>query len=124
MVFLLDCSLLALLSPAPGEHLAERGPGARGRQRGRASPGGALEAAEGAATTKKRLLTGPVSRVLSRMVIYLGRLSPGVSSDLTREVGGQRHPSPIRSFSGWGLPGRPVTRPPVRSYRAVAPLPP
>ena len=73
---------------------------------------------------KKEASTGPVSRVLSWMIIYLGRLSPSVSSDLTREVGGQRHASPIRSFSGWGLPGRPVTRPPVRSYRTVAPLPP
>ncbi len=30
---------------------------------------------------------------------------------------------PIRSCSGWGLPSRPVTRPLVRSYRTVSPLP-
>lgn len=41
----------------------------------------------------------------------------------TREVSGQRRPSPIWPCSGWGLPGRPVTRPPVRSYRTVSPLP-
>jgi hypothetical protein len=32
--------------------------------------------------------------------------------------------SPIRPCSGWGLPSRPVTRPLVRSYRTVSPLPP
>jgi hypothetical protein len=31
--------------------------------------------------------------------------------------------SPIRPCSGWGLPSRPVTRPLVRSYRTVSPLP-
>jgi len=31
----------------------------------------------------------PVSRVLSWVIIYLGRLSPDVSSDLTRRLGGQ-----------------------------------
>lgn len=29
----------------------------------------------------------------------------------------------LRSCSGWGLPGRTVSRPPVRSYRTVPPLP-
>jgi hypothetical protein len=37
--------------------------------------------------------------------------------------GGQRHLPPIQSCSGWGLPSRPVTRPLVRFYRTVAPLP-
>jgi hypothetical protein len=32
--------------------------------------------------------------------------------------------SPTRPCSGWGLPSRPVTRPLVRSYRTVSPLPP
>jgi hypothetical protein len=38
-------------------------------------------------------------------------------------LSGQRHLPPIRSCSGWGLPSEPVTRPLVRSYRTVAPLP-
>ena len=41
----------------------------------------------------------------------------------TREVSGLPHASPIWPCSGWGLPGRPVTRPPVRSYRTVSSLP-
>lgn len=49
---------------------------------------------------------------------------PGASSDQTRGVGGQPHPPPIWSCSGWGLPSEPVSRPLVRSYRTVAPLPP
>jgi len=48
----------------------------------------------------------PVSRVLSRMVIYLGRQLPAASGDLTRERSGPLHCSPIRSCSGWGLPSR------------------
>src|SRR5207244_4968662 len=32
-------------------------------------------------------------------------------------------PPPAWPCSGWGLPGRPVTRPPVSSYLTVAPLP-
>ena len=48
---------------------------------------------------------------------------PGISSDLTRGVGGQPHPPPIWSCSGWGLPSKPVSRFLVRSYRTVAPLP-
>jgi hypothetical protein len=55
--------------------------------------------------------------------IYLGHQLPGISSDQTRGVGGQPHPPPIWSCSGWGLPSEPVSRPLVRSYRTVAPLP-
>src|SRR5690606_30272165 len=32
-------------------------------------------------------------------------------------------PDPIWACTGWGLPSRPVTRPLVRSYRTVSPLP-
>jgi len=64
-----------------------------------------------------------VSRVLFLAAIYLGRQSPGASSDQTRGVGGQPHPPPTWSCSGWGLPSEPVSRPLVRSYRTVAPLP-
>ena len=31
---------------------------------------------------------------------------------------------PVRSCSRWGLPGRCVSTPPVRSYRTISPLPP
>jgi len=65
----------------------------------------------------------PVSRVLSRMIIYLGRQLPAASSDLTRELKRATCYSPIWSCSRWGLPSRLVTRPLVRSYRTVAPLP-
>jgi len=57
------------------------------------------------------------------VIIYLGRLFPDASSDLTRERDGPPHCSPIRSCSRWGLPSRPVTRPLVRSYRTVPSLP-
>ena len=38
-------------------------------------------------------------------------------------ISGPLHPFPIWSCSEWGLPSRPVTRPLVRSYRTVPPLP-
>ncbi len=38
-------------------------------------------------------------------------------------AGRAAYSSPIWSCSGWGLPSRPVTRPLVRSYRTVSPLP-
>jgi hypothetical protein len=41
----------------------------------------------------------------------------------TRGRAGRPLSPPIRSCSGWGLPSRPVTRPLVRSYRTVSPLP-
>ena len=37
------------------------------------------------------------------MIIYLGLLLPIGSSDLTRDVAGHHIPSPIRSYSRWGL---------------------
>lgn len=72
-------------------------------------------------------MSKPVSRVLyffrsgshlSRAPVawLLQRLVPG-------GFGGQRHLPPIQSCSGWGLPSGQVTRPLVRSYRTVAPLP-
>ncbi len=66
--------------------------------------------------------TRSVSRILSRVVIYLGPWLPKASSDRTRGGGGPPHVPPIRSCSGWGLPGQPVTWLPVRSYRTVSPL--
>ena len=63
-----------------------------------------LAAKAGRKTTSK-----PVSRVLSRAIIYLGYVLPHISSDLTREKDGQPCISPIWSCSQWGLPSRPVT---------------
>jgi len=68
------------------------------------------------------------------VAIYLGRRFPGASSDRyprARRAAwspparcpprGER--PPIWSCSGRGLPGRPVTRPPVGSYPTISPLP-
>ncbi len=41
----------------------------------------------------------------------------------TREVGGPRHPSPIWSCCGWGLPSKLVTKLLVRSCRTVSSFP-
>ena len=46
----------------------------------------------------------PVSRVLSKAVIHLGRTSPYVSSDLPEGWHGPHHRLPIWSCSRWGLP--------------------
>ena len=46
----------------------------------------------------------PVSRVLSRAIIPLGRMSPHDSSDLPGSLHGPCSRSPIRSCTGWGLP--------------------
>ena len=53
----------------------------------------------------------PISRVLSRAAIHLGRMSPCASSDLPGNTRGPRVAakaarSPIWSCSGWGLPCR------------------
>src|SRR5205823_11994240 len=72
----------------------------------------------------------PVSRVLcppgnpEAVAIYLGRRSPGASSDRNpraRRATCER--PPIWSCSGRGLPGRPVAQPPVGSYPTISPLP-
>ena len=46
----------------------------------------------------------PVSRVLSKAAIHLGRASPRASSDLPGSGAGHAGRSPIWSCSGWGLP--------------------
>ncbi len=56
------------------------------------------------------------------MAIFLGRRLPIASSDQPEDRPGTYGP-PIWSCSGWGLPSRPVTRPLVRSYRTISPLP-
>ena len=46
----------------------------------------------------------PISRVLSRTVIHLGRLSPNASSNLPGSSVGHAKRIPIWSCSRWGLP--------------------
>jgi hypothetical protein len=77
----------------------------------------------GGANPNKKEVSRPISRVLSRVVIHLGGKLPFPSCDHTRGLGEQRHRPPIRSCSGWGLPGQPVARPPVVSYTTFSPLP-
>ncbi len=48
----------------------------------------------------------PVSRVLSWIIIHLGRKSPPGLERPTRKRRGPRHGFPIWSCSGWGLPCR------------------
>src|SRR5829696_10164623 len=70
-------------------------------------------------------------RVPGVAAIHLGPALPpascGPPGDSAGPASGPRcrgRMSPIRPCSGWGLPSRPVTRPLVRSYRTVSPLPP
>ncbi len=73
--------------------------------------------------TFKERASRPISRVLSRVVIYLGERLPFPSCGHTLGLGGPRpHPS-IRPCSGRGLPGQPITRLPVVSYTTISPLP-
>jgi hypothetical protein len=59
--------------------------------------------------------------------IHLGCRLPGTSCGLTRDMGRATLDAeasvPVRPCSGRGLPGRPVTRPPVGSYPTISPLP-
>jgi hypothetical protein len=58
------------------------------------------------------------------VAIYLGRRLPGASSDRNpRAWRATCERPPIWSCSERGLPGRPVTRPPVGSYPTISPLP-
>jgi len=71
----------------------------------------------------QKMVSRPVSRVLSRVAIYLGERLPFPSSGLTQGLGGPRHRPSIWPCSGRGLPGQPVTRLPVVSYTTISPLP-
>ena len=66
----------------------------------------------------------PISRVLSKAVIYLRLLSPVASSDLPT---GQRRvifiSAPAWSCSGWGLHSQLITQLLVSSYLTFPPLP-
>ncbi len=56
------------------------------------------------------------------VAICLGPALPPASSDQPEDRPGTYRP-PTWSCSGRGLPSRPVTRPLVRSYRTISPLP-
>ncbi len=63
-----------------------------------------------------------VSRILSRVVINLGGVSPHPSSGLPGGIGGATQP-PARPCSRWGLPSHQVALVLVGSYPTVPPLP-
>ena len=64
----------------------------------------------------------PVSRVLSRTVIYLGLLLPVNSCDYG-EHDGPPYALPFQSCAGWGLHRGQVAKPRVSSYLAFPSLP-
>ena len=66
-----------------------------------------------------------VSRfVIGMATIYLAPMLPLASCGQPGDIGRAPFHPPIWPCSGWGLHGRPVTRPPVSSYLAISPLPP
>jgi len=76
--------------------------------------------------------SGPVSRVLSRAVISLGRRLPAASSNRPGGDDGSSRSvpateaavSPLLGLAPGGVcPASPVTRTAVRSYRTISPLP-
>ena len=80
---------------------------------------------------KQKSRSEPVSRVLSRAAISLGRRLPAASSNLPGSDGGPNRPAP-ETVSGSFLlglapsgvcPATAVTRSAVRSYRTISPLP-
>ena len=65
----------------------------------------------------------PISRVLSRTTIHLGRTSPYASSDLPGPNAGRALGSLFGLAPGGVYPAAPVTGNAVRSYRTFSPLP-
>ena len=80
---------------------------------------------------EKKGRSGPVSRVLSRAAISLGRRLPAASSNLPGSGGGPDRPAPgtvpgsfLLGLAPSGVcPATAVTRSAVRSYRTISPLP-
>ena len=72
--------------------------------RGRRPPPGNAPAGSDSRRETGRRGSRPVSRVLSRAAIHLGRASPRASSDLPGSGAGHASRSPIWSCSRWGLP--------------------
>ena len=65
----------------------------------------------------------PVSRVLSRTAIHLGRPSPNASSNLPESGAGHAKGFLFGLAPGGVYNAVPVTRDAVRSYRTISPLP-
>ena len=65
----------------------------------------------------------PISRVLSRTTIHLGRTSPYASRDLPGSNAGRALGSLFGLAPGGVYPAAPVTGNAVRSYRTFSPLP-
>ena len=65
----------------------------------------------------------PISRVLSKATIHLGRASPRVSSDLPELDAGRAIEFLFGLAPGGVYPANPVTEIAVRSYRTISPLP-
>ena len=68
----------------------------------------------------KAMRSGPISRVLSRTIIYLVCALPRSSPHATRARAGPAHGAPIRACSGRGLPSRRVATTLVVSYTTVS----
>ena len=65
----------------------------------------------------------PVSRILSWTVIHLPLCGAGLTALRPTWDSAGSVVVPAWPCTGWGLPGRRVTTPPVRSYRTISPLP-
>ena len=119
-------------SAVAGRCLTPRG-GRAPRRRRRGSPLGACASRPVSRVLSPSPRSTPRGRAPGRRgtTIHLERRLPGASSGQTRDLGRAtpgppRHrgrPVPARPCSGRGLPGRPVTRPPVGSYPTISPLP-
>lgn len=68
-------------------------------------------------------ISGPVSRVLSRAIIYLECTLPHTSSTQPECTERLPYHTPICACSGWGLPSHNVAIVLVRSYRTVSAFP-
>ena len=67
-------------------------------------------------------MSGPISRVLSRVIIYLRICIAAYFMRRTRKVSEQLHPFPIRPCSRWGLPSLRLTTELVVSCTTVSAL--
>jgi len=119
--------------PAGAGRGTRRPPGGRrGTPRCASAPWGRPRGAR----ARRGATSRPVSRVLSPprgvgdghpsgapVARRLERPDPGHGASNPWTAASPRRPVPARPCSGRGLPGRPVTRPPVGSYPTISPLP-
>lgn len=76
------------------------------------------------AAARKKNGRRPISRILSRMIIYLGRRLPGASCDLPKRQTPRAAAPLLLGLAPDGVyPAIPVTRNAVGSYPTVSPLP-